>query len=73
MPMTTQMNYRKAFGNPLIGTWYCPNCQYTIFPNELEKLKNSFKWSSKSTSTLKGFVGPCCKDCDTPMEYDEAA
>lgn len=63
---------RKAFGNPIIGIWYCPSCHYSIFPNELEKLKNSFTWSDNSKSVLENFTGPHCKECNVPMEYDES-
>lgn len=69
--MAPQVGKKKAFGNPLVGTWYCPKCRYTIFPNKLKKQKNSFVWSDKNASTLGGFVGPHCKSCGTPMEYDE--
>lgn len=62
---------RKMFGNPIVGTWFCPVCSYQIYPNSLEKSKDSFTWSNSSKSVSEGFVGPHCKKCGTPMEYDE--
>lgn len=63
---------KRVFGNTLIGTWYCPKCSYTIFPRRLKIDEDLFVWSNKSSSLRNGAIGPHCKKCDTPMDYDEA-
>lgn len=63
----------RAFGEPIVGTWYCKLCGYHIFPNELKRLEDTFLWSNKSETLIKPAVGPHCKKCNTPMDYDESA
>lgn len=64
---------RRAFGNKIIGTWYCTKCTHRIFPGELKADEDSFEWSNESKSLHDGAIGPHCKECGAPMDYDEAA
>lgn len=63
---------KRAFGNPLIGTWYCQKCSYTIFPRRLKIEEDLFVWSNESSSLHNGAIGPHCKKCGAPMDYDDA-
>lgn len=62
----------RTFGDVIVGTWYCPSCEYHIFPNKLKKLEDSFTWSNKNNELIKPAIGPHCKKCNIPMNYDEA-
>jgi len=54
------------FGNPLLGTWRCPECGFKIFPRPLRDfvLTGKAKWSGN---------GWLCPKCGAEMYYDEEA
>jgi len=64
---------KRAFGDPIVGSWVCLKCHYEIFPNPLHKQQDEFQWATGASALKEGYIGPLCPQCKISLEYDEAA
>jgi len=63
------MEDKKAFGDAIIGEWFCSKCGYYIFPRQLRERQDRYTWI-KDIKT--GYFKPACPECKTPLQYDGA-
>jgi hypothetical protein len=66
------MEVKRAFGNPLNGTWSCNDCHFSIYPKHLRERQDEFKWRIGAEGLHHGYVGPLCPTCGKSLEYDDA-
>jgi hypothetical protein len=62
---------KRAFGDALVGKFFCRNGCTTLFPREVREFQNDFKWSEEHPDTREGWAGPYCTHCGEPLRYDE--